>query len=194
MPKHKHQTHKFPKKEKIRNRNAIIKILIMAALVIFVVIIAKWEFRKNKCVQEKQDFIEVNTKDGIKRIVDDSRAPVKKILLPVQTIIARGSSKSFPVTVKNTKNYKLAYTIRFNGISNPEGYSFSMGNSAMWFDYEHDKIHTLDNLQSATEDMRLTVPNNVIKGSYLLTLDVIDNDMPSECSIYYEKSFFVVVK
>lgn len=129
------------------------------------------------------------------KILDDLITGDKKISFPkTEIIIDKGGSQTLTVGVRNKKDTTLHYKINFNAVSDPEDNpNFNIDNPA-WFQFAKDKTYDLSAADSAVRNIRLSIPTSVNAGSYFLTFDVIDDDLPPPNNIYDSKDFFIVVR
>ena len=130
----------------------------------------------------------------IDNIHDDLLKGEKRISIPNRDfVISRGASQALTVGVRNKKDTPLHYKIRFTPISGPDGAPFSIDNPP-WFPFAHNQVDTLSAADSAVRNIRLSIPTNVDSGSYSLTFDVIDDDLPSSNNIYAQQVLYIIVQ
>lgn len=128
------------------------------------------------------------------RILDDLITGDKKISFPKTDItIDKGGSSVLTVGVRNKKDTPLHYKMRFTPISGPDGAPFSIDNPS-WFQFAQMQVYTLSAADSEVRNIRLSIPTRVASGSYFLTFDVIDDDLPPPNNVYAQKDFFIVVR
>ena len=128
------------------------------------------------------------------RILDDLITGDKKISFPKSEVtIDKGGSTVLTVGVRNKKDTSLHYKMRFNPISDPEGVLFSIDNPS-WFQFAQNQVYTLSAADSEVRNIRLSIPTRVPSGSYFLTFDVLDDDLPPPSNVYAQKDFFIVVR
>lgn len=131
------------------------------------------------------------------RVLDDLISGDKKVSFPKTEItVDKGGSQLLTVGIRNKKDTPLHYKMRFTPISNPEGVPFSI-DSPRWFQLEDfaRQQYTLPAADAEVRNIRLSTPTGDIKsGSYFLTFDVIDDDLPPPNNIYAQKDFFIVVR
>ncbi|MBI2657716.1 hypothetical protein HYX08_03400 [Candidatus Woesearchaeota archaeon] len=128
------------------------------------------------------------------RILDDLITGDKKISFPKTDItIDKGGSSVLTVGIRNKKDTPLHYKMRFNPISGPDGAPFSIDNPS-WFQFAESQVYTLSAADSETRNIRLSIPTRVASGSYFLTFDVTDDDLPPPNNVYAQKDFFIVVR
>ena len=127
------------------------------------------------------------------RILDDLITGDKKISFPKSEVtIDKGGSTVLTVGVRNKKDTTLHYKMRFTPISGPDGAPFSIDNPS-WFQYQN-LPYTLQAAEPDARNIRLSIPTRVSSGSYFLTFDVIDDDLPPPNNVYAQKDFFIVVR
>lgn len=128
------------------------------------------------------------------KILDDLITGDKKISFPKTDItIDKGGSQVLTVGVRDKKDSPLHYKIRFTPISGPDGAPFDV-ESPPWFQFAKNQVYTLSAADSEVRNIRLSIPTNVPSGSYFLTFDVVDDDLPPPNNIYAQKDFFIVVR
>ena len=127
------------------------------------------------------------------KVLDDLITGDKKISFPKSEIgIDKGGSAVLTVGVRNKKDSTLHYKIQFNPVSGPDGSTFTVDNPA-WFQFG-DTEYTLASAEADVRNVRLSIPTSVTSGSYFLTFDVIDSDLPAPGNVYGQKDFFIVVR
>ena len=128
------------------------------------------------------------------KILDDLISGDKKISFPKTDItIDKGGSVVLTVGIRNKKDTPLHYKMRFTPISGPDGAPFSIDNPS-WFQFAQTQVYTLSAADSETRNIRLSIPTRVSSGSYFLTFDVLDDDLPPPNNVYAQKDFFIVVR
>ncbi len=128
------------------------------------------------------------------RILDDLITGDKKVSFPKTDItMDKGGSQVLTVGVRNKKDNSLHYKMRFAPISGADGAPFSIDNPA-WFQFAQNQVYTLPAADSDTRNIRLSIPTSVPSGSYFLTFDVVDDDLPPPNNIYAQKDIFIVVR
>ena len=128
------------------------------------------------------------------KILDDLITGDKKVSFPkTEIIIDKGGSVVLTVGVRNKKDTPLHYKMRFTPISGPDGAPFSIDNPS-WFQFAQNQVYTLTSADSEVRNIRLSIPTAVSSGSYSLTFDVVDDDLPPPSNIYAQKDFFIVVR
>lgn len=128
------------------------------------------------------------------RILDDLITGDKKISFPKTDItIDKGGSTVLTVGIRNKKDTPLHYKMRFTPISGPDGAPFNI-ESPSWFQFAQNQVYTLSAADSEVRNIRLSIPTRVSSGSYFLTFDVVDDDLPPPNNIYAQKDFFIVVR
>ena len=128
------------------------------------------------------------------RILDDLITGDKKISFPKTDInIDKGGSTVLTVGVRNKKDTSLHYKLRFNPISDPDGALFPIYNPS-WFQFAENQVYTLAAADSEIRSIRLSIPTRVSSGSYFLTFDVLDDDLPPPGNVYAQKDFFIFVR
>ena len=128
------------------------------------------------------------------RILDDLITGDKKISFPKTDItIDKGGSSVLTVGIRNKKDTPLHYKMRFTPISGADGSTFTIENPS-WFQFAQNQVYTLPAADSEVRNVRLSIPTSVSSGSYFLTFDVIDDDLPPPSNVYAQKDFFIVVR
>jgi len=128
------------------------------------------------------------------RILDDLITNDKKISFPkTEIIIDKGGSETLTVGVRNKKDSSLNYKIEFIPISGPDDQPFSIDNPS-WFQFGKDTTYSLTAADSDARNIRLSIPTRTNAGSYFLTFNVLDDDLPRPNNIYGTKDFFIVVR
>ena len=128
------------------------------------------------------------------QILDDLITNDKKVSFPkTQIVIDKGGSEILTVGIRNKKDTTLNYKLRFNPVSGPEGQPFSI-EAPDWFQYGSDTVYELTAADSDVRNVRLSIPTRVNAGSYFLTFDIIDDDLPPPENIWATKDFFIVVR
>ena len=128
------------------------------------------------------------------RVLDDLISSDKKVSFPKTDVtIDKGGSTVLTVGIRNKKDTPLHYKMRFTPISSPDGTPFSINNPS-WFQFAETQVYTLSSADSEVRNIRLSIPTRVLSGSYFLTFDVIDDDLPPPNNVYVQKDFFIVVK
>ena len=134
------------------------------------------------------------------KILDDLIQGDKKVSFPKTTIeIDKGGSEVFTIGIRNKKDTTLHYHMIFTPVnfvsSNtgaPEVFSIS---SPPWFQTgEPPDGYVLGASESDVRNIRLRVPTNNRAGSYVLTFNIIDTEVPPPDDIYAQKDFFIVVR
>jgi len=126
------------------------------------------------------------------RILDDLITGDKKVSFPTSEItIDKGGSDVLTVGVRNKKDTSLHYKMKFTPISGPDCAPCSINN---WFQFAQDKVYTLSAAEAEVRNIRLSVPTTIASGSYFLTFDIVDDDLPPPSNIYAQKDFFIVVR
>ncbi len=125
------------------------------------------------------------------KILDDLIENDKKLSFSRTEIeIDKGKSQVLTIGIRNKKDSELSYTMRFTGISDPDGNPQS--NIDNWFQYAKSQVYRLLPAESSVRNVRLTIPSSIPKsGSYFLNFEVID-DITGE--VYDSKDFFIVVR
>lgn len=128
------------------------------------------------------------------RVLDDLIQGDKKVSFPRTDIsIDKGGSQVLTVGIRNKKDTSLHYKMRFTPISGPDGAPFIIDNPS-WFQFAQNQVYTLPSAEAEVRNIRLSIPTRVSSGSYFLTFDVIDDDLPPPDNVYAQKDFFIVVK
>jgi len=126
------------------------------------------------------------------KILDDLITGDKKVSFPKTDInIDKGGSTILTVGVRNKKDTSLHYKMKFTPISGPDCAPCSINN---WFQFAQDKVYTLSAAEAEVRNIRLSVPTTIASGSYFLTFDIVDDDLPPPSNIYAQKDFFIVVR
>jgi len=129
------------------------------------------------------------------RILDDLITGDKKISFPKTDItIDKGGSSVLTVGVRNKKDTPLHYKMRFTSISGPENQPIGADSLDSWFQFAKTQVYTLPAADQEVRNIRLSIPTGVSSGSYFLTFDVIDDDLPPPGNVYAQKDFFIVVR
>ena len=127
------------------------------------------------------------------KVLDDLVQGDKKISFPKTEItIDKGSSTVLTVGIRNKGDAPLKYTMRFTAVN---GAGMTAPNQALsdfekLFQFDSTKEYELSAADASIRNIRLSMPNNVVSGSYFLTFDVLKSDG----SVYDTKDFFVVVR
>jgi len=128
------------------------------------------------------------------RILDDLITGDKKISFPkTEVTIDKGGSQVLTVGIRNKKDTPLNYKMRFTPISDPDEAIFSIDNPS-WFQFAQNQVYKLSAADSEVRNIRLSIPTKVSSGSYFLTFDIIDDDLPPPGNVYAQKDFFIVVR
>lgn len=128
------------------------------------------------------------------RILDDLITGDKKVSFPVTDIsIDKGGSEILSVGIRNKKDTPLHYKMRFTPISGHDGAPFRIDNPS-WFQFAANQVYTLSAADAEARNIRLSIPTGVSSGSYFLTFDVIDDDLPPPGNVYAQKDFFINVR
>lgn len=127
------------------------------------------------------------------KILDDLISGDKKVSFPRTDItIDKGGSSVLNIGIRNKKDAPLHYKMRFTPISGPDGATFVIDNPS-WFQFAQNQIYTLSAADAEIRNIRLSIPTRVTSGSYFLTFDIIDDDLPPPDNVYAQKDFFIVV-
>ena len=130
------------------------------------------------------------------RVLDDLISGDKKVSFPkTEVTIDKGGSQVLTVGIRNKKDTPLHYKMRLTPISGPDGGVFNIDNPR-WFQLEDfsKQQYTLTAAEAEVRNVRLSIPSGVSSGSYFLTFDVIDEDLPPPSNVYAQKDFFIVVR
>ena len=128
------------------------------------------------------------------KILDDLLSGDKRVSFPrTDLTIDKGGAQVLTVGVRNKKDTPLHYKMRFNPIQGPDGAPFSTDNPS-WFQFAQNQVYTLSAAESDVRNIRLSIPTRVQSGSYFLTFDIIDDDLPPPGNIYAQKDFFINVR
>ncbi|MBI2005465.1 MAG: hypothetical protein HYS80_01760 [Candidatus Aenigmarchaeota archaeon] len=115
------------------------------------------------------------------------------VLFPTSEIpIQIGESVILDTSIANDKDVSLYYKLRFVPISGPDNALFSIDNPS-WFQFAQNQVYMLAPNASETREIRLTIPNETPPGSYLLSFDIVDDDLPPPNNIYEHHDFFIIV-
>ena len=129
------------------------------------------------------------------RILNDMLDNDKKISFPnTKLTIDKGDSTVLTVGIRNKKDTSLHYKMRFSEISGPENQPLPAGSLESWFQFAQNQVYTLSAAESDVRNIRLSIPTRVPSGSYFLTFDVLDDDLPPPSNVYGQKDFFIVVR
>ncbi|MBI3027625.1 S8 family serine peptidase, partial [Candidatus Woesearchaeota archaeon] len=120
----------------------------------------------------------------------------EKIEFPTNIKVYRGNSLEINYQIKNVKDTPLHYRIRFSPISDPDGGPFSIENPN-WFSNNDGLVETVQANSTITKSVLLNLLSphfqSIKNGSYLLTIDIIDDDLPSPNNNYAQKDFFIAI-
>ena len=137
---------------------------------------------------------ETVTEQVKQKILDDLITSDKKVTFPKTTMtIDKGGSDILTIGVRNKKDASLHYKMRFTPISNPQGAPFSVDNPS-WFQFAQNQVYTLPAAEAEVRNIRLSIPTGTTSGSYFLTFDVVDDDLPPPNNVYAQKDLFIVVR
>ena len=126
------------------------------------------------------------------KILDDLIENDKKLSFSRTEIeIDKGKSQVLTIGIRNKKDSELSYTMRFTGISDPDG-NVPSENVENWFQYARNQVYRLPPAESDVRNVRLTIPSTILRsGSYFLNFEVIDD---TNGEVYDSKDFFIVVR
>lgn len=128
------------------------------------------------------------------KILDDLITGDKKVTFPkTDIVIDKGGSQVLTVGIRNKKDSPLHYKMKFNPVSGPTGAAFSISNPS-WFQFSSTQTYILSAADSELRNIKLNIPTAVPSGSYFLTFDVTDDDLPPPNNVYAQKDFFIVVR
>lgn len=126
-------------------------------------------------------------------IIEDLIQGNKKISFPRTEIgLSKEESEILKIGIRNIKDTPLRYKFRFTPISGPNGTPFSVENP-QWFYFNQNYTYTLPSAEVDIRSIRLAIPIGVTPGSYSLTFDVLDEDLPPPDNIYAQTEFSIVV-
>lgn len=129
------------------------------------------------------------------QIIDQLISGDKKVAFPKgEIIIDKGGSTLLTVGIRNKKDTALHYKMRFTPISGPDGQPFSIDSPSAWFQFAENQVYTLGAAEANVRGIRLNIPTGVSSGSYFLTFEVLDDDLPPPGNIYEQKDIFIVVR
>ncbi|MBI2541679.1 hypothetical protein HYV80_03145 [Candidatus Woesearchaeota archaeon] len=128
------------------------------------------------------------------KILDDLISGDKKVSFPRTDItIDKGGALVMTIGIRNKKDNPLHYKMRFTPIQGPDGAPFSVDNPS-WFQFAQTQVYTLSAAESDVRNIRLSIPTRIPSGSYFLTFDIIDDDLPPPGNVYAQKDFFINVR
>ncbi len=131
------------------------------------------------------------------KILDDLISGDKKVSFPrTEIVIDKGGSQILTVGIRNKKDSVLRYKMRFKPVSDPNGNLFDIETPKRWFQLEDyaRQDYRLAAADSEIRNIRLNIPTEVGAGSYFLTFEVVDDDVPALDNVYAQKDFFIVVR
>ena len=132
------------------------------------------------------------------KILDDLISGDKKVSFPrTEIVIDKGGSQILTVGIRNKKDSVLRYKMRFKPVSDPNGDIFQIETpNKRWFQLEDyaRQDYRLAAADSDIRNIRLNIPTEEGAGSYFLTFEVVDVDVPSSDNVYAQKDFFIVVR
>ena len=128
------------------------------------------------------------------QIQEDLRTGDKKISFPkTQLQLDKGESEVLGVGIYNKKDTPLHYKIRLVPINDQNGAPFTIENPP-WFQFAQNQVYTLSAADTDIRGIKLIIPRSVPAGSYFLTFDIVDDDLPPPENIYAQKDIFIVVR
>ena len=128
------------------------------------------------------------------QILTDLRTGDKKISFPKSEIVLeKGGSTVLNVGIKNKENEELNYLIQFISQVDQDDEPFE---SESWFQFGRPiDGFILPIAESHIRSIKINIPKSVPSGSYALTFDVVNIQVPPGHPdyIYDQKDFFIVV-
>ena len=99
------------------------------------------------------------------------------------SLLIRGA-KYLTVGIRNKKDSDLHYKMQFTPISSPTGGIFQVGN---WFQFGENTEYKVPPADANVRQIRLSIPTSIPSGSYFMTFDVIDTDLPTPDNVYDQR-------
>ena len=117
----------------------------------------------------------------------------EKVAFPrSQVSIKRGEAVILDVGIRNKGNDNINYRMQIHEVTGPAGVTGSaLSDTLHWFQYSTVQ-HTLSAADFDIRQIKITVPQEAIQGSYFFTFDVRVAAAAGE-QLYSQKDFFVVV-
>lgn len=176
----------------IKNKKSALELSINTIVIVVIAItilgLALY-FTRNVFTTIGDDFFIVNEqlKSQIETALSQSDEP---LYFPVTDIqVNKGDSKTFSLGIRNKNDATLRYKVIITSDKDQYGNPFSIDG---WFQYV-DKERSISPTENHIGTIKLIMPKDVASGSYLLTLEVVDNSKSPPDNIYAAKDFFIVV-
>lgn len=128
-----------------------------------------------------------------RRINEDLNQNNVKMSISREISISKGETTQLKIGLKNNKNASLSYKIRFIPIFDQNNRPFTINNPP-WFHLDQNQVGTLVVNQKDIIELDLTIPKNIKEGAYVLTLEILDNDLQPPNNIYAQKDLFITVR